>query len=113
MSQPSPRLARISDALTAAHTKIQQDFLQLNPVVGVRSSLREAGFPADLISIDCLKSKKRIILLLHDQQPEHIGLQYGMIDDEPSTDFNNIDSDKVDEQQLYTWMKDFFIKALH
>ena len=60
------RLEDISSLLTSAHARIQQDFKDLNPVVGVRRSLRQSGFPADLITIDCLKSQKRLMLLLHD-----------------------------------------------
>lgn len=103
-----PRLDTISDRLTAAHALLQQNYLNLDPVIGVRQHLRQAGFPADLVSIDCLKSNKRIILLLHDDQPESIGLQYSDINADPEIDFEHHPLESVTESCLYDWMQQYF-----
>ena len=103
------RLETFSELLTQAHTQIQQQFESLNPVIGVRQNLRQSGFAADLITIDCLRSKKRIILLLDDKQPETLGYEYGMMDADPSMEFSQISLDTIDAELLFNLMKDYFL----
>ncbi len=107
MMNSKKRLEELSDKLTMAHHRIQQNFQNLNPVIGVRQSLRDSGFPADLITIDCLSSRKRIILLLHDQQTETVGLQYSSIESEANNDFTRIENALISEDQLYEWMLNY------
>lgn len=103
------RLKILSDLLTEAHTEIQQSYNNLDPVIGVRQNLRQSGFPADLVSIDCLRSKKRIILLLNDNEPDTLGYQLSMMDVDPEMEFTDIPFTQVDKKQLFDWMKDYFL----
>ena len=103
------RLQILSDLLTEAHTQIQKTYSNLDPVIGVRQNLRQSGFPADLVTIACLRSKKRIILLLNDKQPEVIGYEFSMMDIDPTMNFSNLPFAKLTQQQLFDWMKDYFL----
>ncbi|NRB40278.1 MAG: hypothetical protein HRU20_17725 [Pseudomonadales bacterium] len=107
------RLEKLSDLLTQAHHQIQQTFTQLNPVIGVRQNLRQSGFPADLITIDCLSSNKRIFLLLNDNQPDTLGYQMGLIDSDPDMAFNDISFENINSELLFNWMKDYFLNESH
>ena len=101
----------ICEAIEEAHTKIQQDFEHINPVVGVINRMRNHGIPADLITIDCLKSGKRILLVVHDEQPESASYQFCLRDEDPSDEFESISIESLTIQQLYDWMKDTFSTA--
>ena len=101
-------LKAISDRITDAHTRIQQDFDFINPVVGVNRQMRTAGIPADAMTVDCLKTNRRILLILHDQQPEQVHYQFGQRDQDPGPEFKTLSLDEVSEQQLYDWMASYF-----
>ena len=64
------KLEVLCDIVTTTHTRIQQDFKDINPMVGFNQKMRGMGVPVDAVTIDCLKSGKRIILILHDHYPE-------------------------------------------
>ncbi len=101
-------LETLSDRITIAHTRLQQEFAHINPVVGVNRQMRSAGIPADAITIDCLRTNKRVLLVLHDQQPEVVHMQMGYRDQDPGTTFNAVAIDAVTEQQLYDWVLGYF-----
>ena len=101
-------LSALSELATEAHARIQQDFSDINPVVGVNRGMRSAGIPADAMTIDCLKSNKRIILILHDQQPEVISYQFSFKDKDPGDVFEQVKFSEVTTQKLYDWIKSYF-----
>jgi len=110
---PTTPLAIISDFLTEAHTRIQQDFSNLDPVVGVSRKMRDVGIPADAITIDCLKSGKRIIVILHDEQADIIRYQFSLRDQDPGDEFDVLALEALSAQTLYDWMKDYLGVAAH
>lgn len=65
MSEES--LKTLSDMASNAHARIQASYQHINPVVEVRRGMRDAGVPADVMTIDCLRTLKRINLILHDE----------------------------------------------
>ena len=101
-------IKHVCDAIEVAHAKIQKDFDHINPVVGVINRMRNVGIPTDLITIDCLKSGKRILLAFHDDQPEIANYQFCLRDEDPSDDFENIAVESLTAQKLYDWMKETF-----
>jgi len=103
----------LSDIATEAHTRIQKDHADINPVVGVRRSLRDSGIPADAMTIDCLKSNKRILLVLHDQQPGVVHYQFCFTDRDPVEDFRNMPLKDVTSQTLYDWVVQYFAGSTH
>ena len=105
----SQSLAKLSDIATEAHARIQQTFKHLDPIVGVNQSMRKSGVPADLMTIDCLKSGKRIILVLHDQTPDLISYQFSYKDKDPADTFERIKFEELTSAILYDWMKSYFL----
>lgn len=103
-----PALKILSDNVSAAHARIQKDFETINPVVGVNQGMRSAGIPADLMTIDCLKTNRRILLVLHDQQPDIVQYEYTQRDVDPSMVFQKISISEVTENKLYEWIRDYF-----
>jgi len=101
-------LAILSDSITEAHTRIQKDFADINPVVGVNRKLRASGIPVDAMTIDCLKTDKRIIILLDDKNPKIARYQFSYKSKDPADIFEQLDFDKLTAQQLYEWMRDYF-----
>lgn len=98
----------LCDLVTEAHTRIQQDFKHINPVVGVNQKMRDIGVPADAMTIDCLKSGKRIIVILHDQQPDTINYQFCFKDKDPDDAFSQLAFHELTAQTLYDWIKGYF-----
>lgn len=98
----------ICDAVEEAHAKIQEDFTHINPVVGVINRMRSLGIATDLMTIDCLKSGKRILLAVHDSQPEIANYQFCLRDEDPSDEFDSIAIENLTAQKLYDWMKETF-----
>ena len=102
------RLKVLSDCTEIAHARIQQEFADINPVVGVSRKLRQAGIPADVLTIDCLKSGKRIIVILHDEAPNLVRYQFSYKDQDPGDVFENLEFSALSEENLYDWMKSYF-----
>ena len=101
-------LAILSDLITEAHTNIQKDFENINPIIGVNRKLRSQGIPVDAMTIDCLKTGKRIILLLNDNTPNILQYQFSYKSKDPDEVFEQLDFEKLSTQQLYEWMRDYF-----
>jgi len=98
----------LCDLTTEAHTRIQQDFKNINPVVGVSQKMRDIGVPADAMTIDCLKTGKRIIIILHDQEPDVVHYQLCFMEKNPGDEFKKLPINELSTQILYDWIKDYF-----
>lgn len=104
----NPALLSLSDIASQAHEKIQQDFEDINPVIGVIQGMRKEGIPADAITIDCLVSNKRILVILHDNHPDIIRYQFTFSDKDPSDDYQQAASADVTSETMYGWIKEYF-----
>ncbi len=93
---------------TEVHERIQANFADIDPVVGVNQRMRESGFPADLITIDCLKTGKRIILILNDDNPTILSYQFSYKAADPEGEFQQLDFDKLTSKLLYDWIANYF-----
>lgn len=101
-------LETLSNYVTEAHTRIQNDFSYINPVVGVSRKLRNMGIMADMMTIDCLKSQKRIIVILQDEMPGVVRYQFSFIKEDPSDEFEMIQLSEMTQNNFYIWMKEYF-----
>lgn len=101
-------LKTLSDMTSDAHARIQAAHEHINPVVEVRRGMRDAGIPADVITLDCLRTRRRITLILHDQQPGLLLYQFVAIEDEVNDAFRQMALSDVDTQTLFDWMQDYF-----
>jgi hypothetical protein len=102
------KLELLSDYVTEAHSRIQQTFDNINPVVGLSRGMRSVGIPADAMTIDCLKTDKRIIIILHDDSPDILQYQFSYKDKDPADEFQNLSIDQLSEEILYNWMVSYF-----
>ncbi len=98
----------LSDHVGDAHARIQATHEHINPVIEVRRGMRDAGIPADVISIDCLRTRRRVTLILHDGQPEVLLYQFVTMEDEVGHDFKQLPLAEVDIEILFGWMQDYF-----
>lgn len=103
-------LALLSDIATEAHALIQRDFKDINPVVGVSRNMRSKGIPADAMTVDCLKTGKRIILILHDDNTDVVLYQFSFKAEDPSDEFLSIQLSDLTVQKLYGWIQSYFLK---
>jgi len=107
MSQDDP-LKALSDMASDAHTRIQAAHEHINPVVEVRRGMRDSGMPADVMTLDCLRTRRRITLILHDEQPGILLYQFVTIDDEVGDSFQNMTLAEVNTQTLFDWIQEYF-----
>lgn len=102
------QLKNLCDYTTEAHTRIQKDFQDINPVVGVSQKMREAGIAADAMTIDCLRTGKRIIVILQDAQPDIVFYQFSFKDKDPDDAFEQLNYSELTPNVIYEWMKGYF-----
>lgn len=105
-------LETLSDLATEAHTRVQQNFSDINPVIGVRRNMRNNGIPADAMTIDCLRTDKRIILVLHDQMLGVVSFQFTMIEGEAGDAFERMPLAELTADLLYQWITEYFQPAV-
>tara|TARA_R110000751_G_scaffold210483_2_gene314225 strand:- start:226 stop:549 length:324 start_codon:yes stop_codon:yes gene_type:complete len=98
----------LSDLVSDAHAQIQAAHQHINPVVEVRQSMRDAGIPADVITLDCLRTQRRITLILHDQQPGVVLHQFVTREEEVGGEFKQILLADMSSATLFGWMQDYF-----
>lgn len=101
-------LKALSDLASEAHTRIQAAHDDINPVIGVRRGMRDIGIPADAMTIECLRTRRRITLVLHDEKPGLLLYQFSTIDEEAGVDFRQMALSEVGVGTLYDWMQDYF-----
>ncbi|WP_372982180.1 hypothetical protein [Marinobacter sediminum] len=101
-------LKALSDMASDAHARIQAAHEHINPVVEVRRGMRDAGIPADVMTIDCLRTRRRINLILHDEQPGVLLYQFVTIEDEVGDSFQTMALADVTVQTLVDWIQDYF-----
>jgi hypothetical protein len=104
-------LKLLSDIASTTHARIQTDFPNIDPVIGVNQGMRNNGYPADILTIDCLKTNKRIIILLHDDTPEMARYQFAFRNKDPDGDFKDIQLADITIQILYDWVSTYFTAA--
>ena len=100
-------LHKLCDIATEAHARFQLEIAEIDPIVGVSQNMRANGVPADAVTIDCLNNDKRIILVLHDEQPDLIHYQFAWRDRDPENNFTEISFDDVTTETIYEWMKSY------
>jgi len=75
--------------------------------------MRESGIPADVVTIDCLRTNKQIIIVVHDAQPDTLNYQYSFRDKNPSTTFEQFNLSDLSSEILFNWIKDYFSESTH
>ncbi len=106
--QPTQRLESLYEVVNEANVKIQANHKAINPVIEVRQSMRNSGVPADVMTIDCLQTNQRILLILHDQQPDVVHYKFMPRDSEELRDFKEIALSELTTDVLFDWMQEYF-----
>lgn len=101
-------LKSLSDMASEAHARIQAAHEHINPVVEVRRGMRDSGIPADVMTIDCLRTRRRITLILHDERPGVLLYQFITIEDEVADEFQQMLIEDVSTQVLFDWIQEYF-----
>jgi hypothetical protein len=101
-------LKSLSDMASDAHARIQATHEHINPVVEVRRGMRDAGIPADVMTLDCLRTRRRITLILHDEQPGVLLYQFVTIEDEVGDNFQSMALADISSGTLFDWMQNYF-----
>lgn len=101
-------LQTLSDLASEAHARIQQAYQHINPVVEVRQGMRDSGIPADVMTIDCLRTRRRIVLILHDEEPGTLLFEFISLDEEAGGPFRRMALSEVGADTLFSWMQDYF-----
>ena len=101
-------LKSLSDMASEAHARIQASHQHINPVIEVRQGMRQSGIPADVMTIDCLRTRKRITLILHDEQPGMLLYQFITIEEEVGEEFEQISLADMTPQVLFDWIERYF-----
>ena len=104
-------LQTLSDLTETAHARLQEQYSDINPMVSLRSGMREVGIPADMINVDCMQTRRRILLILHDEYPDSLLYQFTDLEQEAGNDFQQMPLNEVTVDTLFTWMRDYFAQA--
>ena len=108
MSKPLETLCNI---MSEVHAQIQSDFKDIDPIMGVNQRMRDIGIASDIITIDCIKTQKRIVIVLHDEQEGIINYQFCFRNQDPSDTFEHIQLNDLTEKVLYDWIQSYFSPA--
>ena len=100
------KVYQLGDIAALAQTKVQAEHPDIDPVIGISHNLREAGFAADTMTIQRHKTDKRILIVLHDDQPDIADVEFGKISEDPRFEFIAYDVHSLTEEVFYQWMID-------
>lgn len=106
--KPSAQLEQLFEIAQAAHVSIQRDYKDIDPLIGVSQNMRASGIPADVMTVDCLRTRRRIIFILHDHQPDTLSYQFTEMDSDPASEFQHLLVAEMSEKKFYDWVTDYF-----
>ena len=98
---PTASIYTLADLAQQAQSRIQIDYAHLNPVIHVLRKLRESGFAADALTIECLSSGKRLLFIVHDDDPQQVQFQSGFRDQDPGSNYTAIALSALDANKFY------------
>ncbi|CAH0990173.1 hypothetical protein SIN8267_00258 [Sinobacterium norvegicum] len=98
------RVYPLSDIAALAQAAVQQQNIGIDPVIGISHRLREAGFDADMLTIENKATDRRILLVLHDDQPDTVDVEFGRGSEDPRFAFEKIKLSALTEALFIDWM---------
>ena len=105
------KIYALADIAALAQTEFQRNYSHIDPVIGIMRSMRDAGFAADALTIDCITSGKRILFILHDSAPDTLDYLFGYRDKDPDMVFEKIALTDATKEQFYAWMEGYFLEG--
>ncbi len=105
-------LEALSDRVSEAHRRIQAKRDDINPVISVRRGMRDSGIPADVLTIDCLRTRRRIVLIVHDEEPGVLLHQSADVDNaQPPGEIQRMPLAELDVDTILVWMEHRFTRG--
>lgn len=95
---------QLGDIAGLAQKQFQEQYKNIDPIIGINRQLRKQGFAIDIMTIDCAVSQKRVTLLIEDAKPESAGYQFGEINKDPDNHFEMMAVDALNQQGFYDLM---------
>jgi hypothetical protein len=72
------KLKNLSEIVAKANDLFYSKFDKIDTIMGIMDKkLRQQGMKADAITIDCIAKDKKIVLLIHDSEPNIVGVALG------------------------------------
>ena len=102
--QQDDQIMRLGDIAALAQLQFQQDYSDIDPVIGINRQMRKQGFAVDILTIDCIVSKKRLMILFEDAFPLRVKYQASTVDGDPGMEFSNIALSELDQRKFYDLM---------
>lgn len=95
---------QLGDIAGLAQKQFQEQYQNIDPIIGINRQLRKQGFAIDIMTIDCPVSQKRVTLLFEDAKPESAGYQFGEINQDPGNHFETMLVVELNQQGFYDLM---------
>ena len=71
-------LNTVAETVATANDKFFELHKNIDTLVGIMDkALRSQGIPADAVTIDCAAADKKVVFLLHDEQPNSVEVAFG------------------------------------
>jgi len=72
------KLQNLSEIVARANDMLYEKFDHIDTLMGIMDkTLRNQGMEADAITIDCIALDKKIVILIHDNQPDVVSIALG------------------------------------
>ena len=104
MSLKSNRVYQISDIASVAQARVQQAYNDIDPIINISHQMRQAGFAADTLTIERQQTKKRILMIFDDQDPDTVLVELGYSNEDPRMTFTAFALKDLSETLLFNWM---------
>ncbi|GAA5213563.1 hypothetical protein ACFSJ3_03305 [Corallincola platygyrae] len=102
------KLGALMDLAADAQRLIQHDYEQIDPIVGAHTRLREKGIPGDVMTVDCPRSGKRIIVMLLDANPDQVVCTFGYKDKDDTDAHFEFSYADINAATIYHWIERHF-----
>lgn len=100
----------LSEIAKLAQADIQAAYPDVDPIIGISHNLRNAGFPADTLTIDNRGNDSRIIMIFHDHKPEIVDYEFSKISEDPKFEFTEVALADLTQTKLFHMMETALIK---
>ena len=102
-------LKTLSEVVASAIDLFYIKFENLDPILGIiDKGLRNQGVNAAAITIDCIALDKKVVILIHDDKPNAVGIALGNKDGDVYSSSDHAIAD-ISEDFIMEIMEDYFV----
>lgn len=99
----------MSEVVASAVDLFSIKFNNIGPIMGlIDKGLRKQGVEADAVTIDCIALDKKIVILIHDDKPDVVGIALGNKDGDVYSTSDHAIVD-ISEDFILETMEDYFV----